>query len=180
MNIFLSDNIKIDAIYLYKPHIFNLNYFIDRGKRDWGYNFILPSLGKEKEITVVMKLWINPEMLGVLRIGEISVFDFKNREYNNEISVEVTENELKEDNPEVRETFILSESMYSTSKNLDSIEKIEEIETKTRIILANPESREKYGDDLERIATAIFKAKTGNMDEDEVKKTKVILTKSDE
>ena len=180
MSFFPSENVEIERAYTHKPYVFNLDYFRINGRREWGYNFILPSLGNEKEVNLLMKLRLNPEMEGAMRIGEISFFDHQNREHSQKISIEVISRDAGEEHPEVRETFLITETMHSASKSLENVEKIDEIERKTRIFLSKPESRENYGDELGKIMTAVQIAKTGDMSKEEKKKTKIILTKTDE
>ena len=181
MNFFPSDGIEVEKAYTYKPYVFNLDYFRTRGKKEWGYNFILPSLGKEEEgTTLLMKLHLNPQIEGTMRIGAISLFDYQNKEHKKEMTIEVKHEDMGEKNPKVREMFSVVETMYSASKSLDNQEKLQDIEKKTRIILANPESREEYGEELAKIATAIHIAKNGGMDPEQMKKTKVILTNNSE
>lgn len=176
MTFFPSKKVSVEAAYTHKPYVFDLSYFIKNSKEEWGYTFILPSLGKEKQIKLIMKLRANPEIEGPMRIGEINIYDYLNREYSDNISVNVSTNDSEEINPKVRELFFITELMHSASVNVGDKKRIEEIDKKTRIFLSNPNSREEYGHELGKIMTAVQITKTGDLSSEERKKTKILLT----
>ncbi len=175
MSFFPSAAVEIEGAYTHKPYVFNLDYFRTRGKMEWGYNFILPSLGKDDVATTLMKLSLNSPMEGTMRVGAISLFDFQNKEYKREVTIEVKHEDMGERNPKVRELFSIVEMMYSVSKSLDNARNLTYIEAEAKKILANPEASEEWGEELHKIMEAIERAKNGGMNPEDMKKTKILL-----